>query len=120
MTYRKNIGDVLLKVESISLSFGAVRALIDVSLEIFEREIFAMIGPNGAGKTTMLNVINGVYHPEQGTITYKGEARKAMRPHHSAAQGISRTFQNAQNWPPNIKHFVLAGIFLNRKRFLFQ
>ncbi len=94
MTYRKNIGDVLLKVDSISLSFGAVRALIDVSLEIYEREIFAMIGPNGAGKTTMLNVINGVYHPEQGTITYKGEARKQMRPHHSAAQGISRTFQN--------------------------
>jgi branched-chain amino acid transport system ATP-binding protein len=94
MTYRKNIGDVLLKVESISLSFGAVRALIDVSLEILEREIFAMIGPNGAGKTTMLNVINGVYHPEQGTITYKGETRKQMRPHRSAAQGISRTFQN--------------------------
>jgi branched-chain amino acid transport system ATP-binding protein len=94
MTYRKNIGDVLLRVDSISLSFGAVRALIDVSLEIHEREVFAMIGPNGAGKTTMLNVINGVYHPDQGTITYKGEARKQMRPHHSAAQGISRTFQN--------------------------
>ena len=94
MAPRKNIGEVLLKVEDISLSFGAVRALIEVSLEIREREIFAMIGPNGAGKTTMLNLINGVFHPDHGTITYKGETRGRMRPHQSAAQGIARTFQN--------------------------
>ncbi len=94
MAPRKNIGEVLLGVDGISLSFGAVRALIEVSLEIREREIFAMIGPNGAGKTTMLNVINGVYHPHHGTITYKGETRRRMRPHVAAAQGIARTFQN--------------------------
>ena len=94
MAPRKNIGEVLLGVDGISLSFGAVRALIEVTLEIREREIFAMIGPNGAGKTTMLNVINGVYHPHHGTITYKGEARRRMRPHDAAAQGIARTFQN--------------------------
>ena len=94
MAFRKNIGDVLLKVDNISLSFGAVKALIDVSVEIREREIFAMIGPNGAGKTSLLNVINGFYQPQQGTITFNGETRKRMRPHHAAAQGIARTFQN--------------------------
>ncbi len=94
MAFEKKIGDVVLHVDNISLSFGAVRALIDVSIDIREREIFAMIGPNGAGKTSLLNVINGFYQPQQGTITFKGETRKRMRPHHAAAQGIARTFQN--------------------------
>jgi len=88
------IGDVLLKVDNISLSFGGVKALTDVSFDIREGEIRAIIGPNGAGKSSMLNCINGFYHPQQGTITYKGEARKQMRPHDAAAQGIARTFQN--------------------------
>jgi len=88
------IGDILLHVDNVSVSFGAVRALIDISFEISEHEILAIIGPNGAGKTTMLNLINGVYHSTEGTITFKGETRKQMRPHHSAVQGIARTFQN--------------------------
>src|SRR4026209_2363604 len=84
----------MLSVQNIALSFGGVRALSDVSFDIREGEIRAIIGPNGAGKSSMLNCINGFYHPQQGTITYKGATRKQMRPHDAAAQGIARTFQN--------------------------
>ena len=90
----RHIGDSLLKVDAITLSFGGVRALNDVSFEIKEHEILAIIGPNGAGKSSMLNVINGFYHPQKGTITFKGRERKQMRPHDAAKQGIARTFQN--------------------------
>jgi branched-chain amino acid transport system ATP-binding protein len=88
------IGDVLLKVENVSLSFGGVRAIRDVSFDIRKGEIRAIIGPNGAGKTSMLNVINGFYHPQQGVITFKGKPRRQMQPYLAARQGISRTFQN--------------------------
>ena len=87
-------GDVLLAVDSVSLSFGGVKAIRDVSFDIRKGEIRAIIGPNGAGKTSMLNVINGFYHPQQGTITYKGARRQAMRPYVAASSGIARTFQN--------------------------
>jgi branched-chain amino acid transport system ATP-binding protein len=90
----RRAGDVILKVENISLSFGGVKALIDVSFDVREREIRAIIGPNGAGKSSMLNVINGVYHPQQGRITLRGEVRSDMDPYRTAKQGIARTFQN--------------------------
>jgi branched-chain amino acid transport system ATP-binding protein len=90
----RQIGDVLLKVDGIDLSFGGIRALDGVSFEIGEREILAIIGPNGAGKSSMLNVINGFYRPQGGTITYKGKQSHGMRPHEAAAAGIARTFQN--------------------------
>jgi branched-chain amino acid transport system ATP-binding protein len=90
----KKIGDVLLKVDNISLSFGGVRAIRDVTFEIREHEILAIIGPNGAGKTSMLNVINGFYHPQVGTITYRGVTRSNTRPYDVASQGVARTFQN--------------------------
>ena len=86
--------DILLSVEAVSLSFGGVRALTSVSFDVRKGEIRAIIGPNGAGKTSMLNVINGFYHPQQGTITFKGKKRSDMRPYIAASQGISRTFQN--------------------------
>ncbi len=86
--------EVLLKVEDVSLAFGGVKALDGVSFDIRRGEIRAIIGPNGAGKSSMLNVINGFYHPQQGTITYKGQTRKQMRPYEAASQGIARTFQN--------------------------
>ncbi len=92
--YAKKVGDVLLAVENVSLSFGAVQALISVSFDIFEREILAIIGPNGAGKTTMLNVLNGWYPPDEGSITFQGEARERMHTHQAAQLGIARTFQN--------------------------
>ena len=90
----RQIGDTLFKVEGVNLSSGGIKALNDVSFEIREREILAIIGPNGAGKSSMLNVINGFYHPQEGTITYKGETRKQMKPHAAAKTGIARTFQN--------------------------
>ncbi len=90
----RRLGEFLLKVDNISVSFGAVHALIDVSFGIREREILAIIGPNGAGKTTMLNLLNGVYSPDKGAIVYKGEIRRRMRPYESAKLGIARTFQN--------------------------
>ena len=85
---------LLLAIDDISLSFGGVQALSHVSFDIREGEIRAIIGPNGAGKSSMLNVINGFYHPDSGTITYKGTARHEMRPDQAARQGIARTFQN--------------------------
>ena len=87
-------GDVLLSIENVSLTFGGVRALRDVSFDIRKGEIRAIIGPNGAGKTSMLNVINGFYHPQHGVITFKGKRRHDMRPYVAASQGIARTFQN--------------------------
>jgi branched-chain amino acid transport system ATP-binding protein len=94
MSQAKRVGPPILKVEHITLSFGAVKAITDVSLEVREHEILAIIGPNGAGKTSMLNVINGFYHPQQGTITFKGIERRDVDPHEAASRGIARTFQN--------------------------
>jgi branched-chain amino acid transport system ATP-binding protein len=88
------VGDVLLSVEDVSLSFGGVNAVSDVSFNIRKGEIRAIIGPNGAGKTSMLNVINGFYQPQQGRITFKGETRSKMGPYEAAHGGIARTFQN--------------------------
>ncbi len=93
-TAAREFGDVILKVEGVSLAFGGVKALTEVSFDVREHEIRAIIGPNGAGKSSMLNVINGVYHPQQGQVTYRGEARRAMDPHRAARSGIARTFQN--------------------------
>ena len=94
MTRARLFNDVLLSVEGISLSFGGVKALTDISFDIMKGEIRAIIGPNGAGKSSMLNCINGFYHPQQGAITYKGVKRSRMKPHEAAEQGIARTFQN--------------------------
>src|SRR5919201_5837950 len=87
-------GEVLLSAERVSLSFGGVRALVDVSFDIRKGEIRAIIGPNGAGKTSMLNVINGFYQPQAGEIVFRGQARRNMRPYEAASGGIARTFQN--------------------------
>ncbi|KGF70426.1 ABC transporter [Hoeflea sp. BAL378] len=89
-----NPGDVMLKLENVSLAFGGVKAITDISFDILKGEIRAIIGPNGAGKTSMLNVINGFYHPQQGVITFRGQARSRMQPYEAAASGIARTFQN--------------------------
>jgi branched-chain amino acid transport system ATP-binding protein len=118
----KRIGDTLLEVERISLSFGGVKAISEVSFEIKEREILAIIGPNGAGKSSMLNVINGFYHPQEGTITYKGEARHQMRPHHAAKQGIARTFQNIALFKgmSTLDNIMTGRLLKMRRNFLWQ
>ena len=86
--------DSFLRVDNVSLRFGGVKAITGVSFEIRRGEISSIIGPNGAGKSSMLNVINGVYHPQEGTITFLGKKRHDMDTHEAAAQGIARTFQN--------------------------
>ncbi|MDH5264094.1 MAG: ABC transporter ATP-binding protein [Betaproteobacteria bacterium] len=90
----RRFGEVILSVENVSLAFGGVKALTDISFDVREHEIRAIIGPNGAGKSSMLNVINGVYQPQQGRVTYLGETRHAMEPHLAARKGIARTFQS--------------------------
>ncbi len=118
----RQIGDTLLKVEGVSLSFGGIKALNDVSFEIREREILAIIGPNGAGKSSMLNVINGFYHPQEGTITYKGKTRKQMKPHAAAKTGIARTFQNIALFRgmSTLDNIMTGRLLKMRRNFLWQ
>ena len=94
MAFERKIGDTILSVQGICLSFGGVTALDDVSFEVKQGEIRAIIGPNGAGKSSMLNCINGFYNPRDGQITFKGQTRHNMKTHEAAKQGIARTFQN--------------------------
>ena len=94
MSSSRRSGDVVLDVKNISLSFGGVKALSDISFDVREHEIRAIIGPNGAGKSSMLNCINGVYQPQQGTITFRGRTFRHMNPRQVAEMGVARTFQN--------------------------
>jgi len=87
---------VVLKVENLSLRFGAVSALDNVTLEVHEHELLAVIGPNGAGKTSLLNCINGFYRAQEGSIHFLGEDISRFSPYKIAESGISRTFQNIQ------------------------
>jgi branched-chain amino acid transport system ATP-binding protein len=91
---QRKIGDVILAVKNISLSFGGVKALTDISFDVRQHEVRAIIGPNGAGKSSMLNCINGVYQPQQGEITFRGKTFKHMNSRQVAEMGIARTFQN--------------------------
>ena len=90
----RRIGDVILEVRNISLRFGGVKALTDISFDVREHEIRAIIGPNGAGKSSMLNCINGVYAPQEGAITFRGQTFKHMNSRQVAEMGVARTFQN--------------------------
>jgi branched-chain amino acid transport system ATP-binding protein len=85
-----------MRIENLCLSFGGVRALIDVSLDVRDKEILAIIGPNGAGKTCILNCINGFYKPQEGEIYYEGQKITRLRPDKIANMGIARTFQNIE------------------------
>jgi len=95
---RREAGEVALAIEGVSLAFGGVNALSDVSFDVRSHEVRAIIGPNGAGKSSMLNVINGVYHPQKGTIKLRANGGwrefHDMKPHDAAVMGIARTFQN--------------------------
>jgi len=91
---RRQAGPVILDLRDISLSFGGVKALTGISFDVREHEIRAIIGPNGAGKSSMLNVINGVYRPQQGEIVFRGQHRRNMDCYAAAKSGIARTFQN--------------------------
>lgn len=88
------IGRPVMEMKNITLKFGGVTALSNISFNILEGEIRAIIGPNGAGKSSMLNVINGFYHPQEGEVWFQGARRPSMPPYEIAEQGIARTFQN--------------------------
>ena len=90
----RKIGGVMMEMKNITLRFGGVVAIKDISFDIREGEIRAIIGPNGAGKSSMLNVISGFYVPQEGEVWFRGAPRPAMRPFQVAQQGIARTFQN--------------------------
>ena len=91
---QKKIGDVILDIKNISLRFGGVKALTDISFNVKEHEIRSIIGPNGAGKSSMLNCINGVYTPTEGSITFRGKTFDHMNSRQVAEMGVARTFQN--------------------------
>ena len=90
----RTIGGVVMEMRNITLRFGGVVAIKDITFDIREGEIRAIIGPNGAGKSSMLNVISGFYNPQEGEVIYRGETRPQRRPYQVARQGIARTFQN--------------------------
>jgi branched-chain amino acid transport system ATP-binding protein len=90
----RHIGEVILSVEQISLAFGGVKALTNISFDVREHEVRAIIGPNGAGKSSMLNCVNGVYSPQEGRISYRGQTFAQMNPRRAAEMGIARTFQS--------------------------
>ena len=96
MTQDRNfpIGSPILAVNNISLRFGGVKAITDTSFSVLQHEIKAIIGPNGAGKSSLLNCINGIYKPQEGSIAFKGEVLENISPNFIAQKGVSRTFQN--------------------------
>jgi branched-chain amino acid transport system ATP-binding protein len=89
-------GAVRLKIADLSLSFGGVHSLVDINVDIRDREILAIIGPNGAGKTCLLNCINGFYKPQRGEIYFDGRRITRIRPDRAARLGLARTFQNIE------------------------
>ena len=111
----------ILEAKNISLRFGGVTAIQNVSFDIREGEIRALIGPNGAGKSSMLNVINGFYHPQEGEILYRGEKRKAMKPYQIANQGVARTFQNIALFKGmSVLDNIMTGRFTHMKSNIFS
>lgn len=112
--------EVVLDIQGISLAFGGVQALADVSFNVYAHEIRAIIGPNGAGKSSMLNCINGVYQPQQGSIAFKGETFRHMNSHQIARMGIARTFQNLALFKGmSVLDNIMSGRNLHMKSNLF-
>src|SRR6056300_257696 len=88
------MADTILSLEGITLSFGGLRALNDITFDMAEGEITTVIGPNGAGKTSLFNTISGFYKPEAGKVFFRGEDLKGVHPPKRAEMGLARTFQN--------------------------
>jgi len=114
-------GDVILDVHNISLAFGGVKALTDISFDVREHEIRSIIGPNGAGKSSMLNCINGVYQPQQGEISLRGRTFRHMKPRQVAEMGVARTFQNLALFKGmSVLDNIMTGRNLKMRTNLFQ
>ena len=117
----RTIGEVILEVKNISLSFGGVKALSDISFNVREHEVRAIIGPNGAGKSSMLNCINGVYTPQQGSITFRVRTFAHMNSRQVAEMGVARTFQSLALFKGmNVIDNIMSGRNLKMKTNLFQ
>ena len=117
----KKIGEVILDVKNISLRFGGVKALTDISFDVREHEIRAIIGPNGAGKSSMLNCINGVYQPQQGSISFRGQTFSHMNSRQVAEMGVARTFQNLALFKGmSVLDNIMTGRNLKMKTNIFQ
>jgi branched-chain amino acid transport system ATP-binding protein len=110
------IGAPILELDSISLRFGGVHALTNISFNVLEHEIRAIIGPNGAGKSSMLNVINGIYAPQQGTIAFGAKRLRRLTPPRAARLGIGRTFQNIALFKGmTVLDNIMAGRYLHTR-----
>ncbi len=117
----RQIGPVVMEMKNITLRFGGVEAIKDISFDIREGEIRAIIGPNGAGKSSMLNVISGFYVPQEGEVFYKAEPRAHMKPYEVARQGIARTFQNIALFEGmSVLDNVMTGRLIHMKANLFS
>jgi branched-chain amino acid transport system ATP-binding protein len=117
----RQAGGVILDIKNISLAFGGVKALTDISFNVCEHEIRAIIGPNGAGKSSMLNCINGVYTPQQGSINFRGRSFSHMNSRQVAEMGFARTFQNLALFKGmSVLDNIMTGRNLKMKSNLFQ
>lgn len=101
----------LLALDQVSLSFGGLKALDGITIDVQQSELFAIIGPNGAGKTSVFNCISGVYRPHSGRITFQDKEITGVAPHRIAANGIARTFQNVEVFPTMT---VIENLLLGR------
>ena len=114
-------GPVILEVSNISLAFGGVKALTDISFDVREHEVRAIIGPNGAGKSSMLNCINGVYVPQKGSISFRGQTFSHMNSRQVAEMGVARTFQNLALFKGmSVIDNIMTGRNLKMKTNIFQ
>jgi len=110
------MSDVLLAARNLSVRFGGVRAVDDVSFEVRRGEVFTLIGPNGAGKTTVFNLISRIYEPTAGTIEFDGQDITGVPPHRIASLGIARTFQNIELFEhATVLHNLLIGRHRHRR-----
>ncbi|MEO1732481.1 MAG: ABC transporter ATP-binding protein [Pseudomonadota bacterium] len=116
----RKIGGVVMEMKNITLRFGGVVAIKDISFDIREGEIRAIIGPNGAGKSSMLNVISGFYVPQEGEVWFRGKPRPPVKPYQVAQQGIARTFQNIALFEGmTVLDNVMTGRLTHMKKGLF-
>jgi branched-chain amino acid transport system ATP-binding protein len=106
----------LLQAQGLQKSFGGVRAVQNVSIEVPEKSIFALIGPNGAGKSTLLNLLSGIYQPDSGSLSFNGTDLIGLRAHRRVRLGIARTFQKIRLFKQlTLLENVLAGFHIHRE-----